>query len=58
MKMDRQLVYLIAFVLLTALTIVNLLRYRREKAGENRGLYWFAVVLWVAYALIYFFILC
>lgn len=55
--MDGQLVYLIAFVLLTALTVVNLLRYRREKAGESRGLYWFAVVLWVAYALIYLFIL-
>lgn len=55
--MERQFVYLIAFVILTVLTVVNLLRYRREKAGESHGLYWFAVVLWVAYALIYFFIL-
>ena len=41
--MERQFVYLIAFVLLTVLTVVNLLRYRREKAGKAAafiGLRW------------------
>lgn len=55
--MDRQLIYLIAFVLFTALTILNLVRYKQAQTGRQRVLYWIAVVLWVAYALIWFFLL-
>lgn len=53
--MDRQIAYLIAFVLITALTALNLFRYRSEKTAHARLLYWLA--LWVAYALIWFIVL-
>ena len=55
--MERQFVYLIAFVILTVLTVVNLLRYRREKAGESAAFIGLRWCFGWAYALIYFFIL-
>ena len=55
--MDRQLMYLIAFVLITALTLLNLVRYKRAQSGGQRVLYRAAVALWVAYALVWFLLL-
>ena len=55
--MDRQIAYLIAFVLITTLTALNLFRYRSEKTAHARLLYWLALALWVAYALIWFIVL-
>ena len=55
--MDRQLIYLIAFVLFTLLTILNLVRYKQAQTDRQRVLYWIAVVLWVACAFVWFFLL-
>lgn len=49
--------YLIAFVLITALMLLNLVRYKQAQTGRQRVLYWIAVVLWVACAFVWFFLL-